>query len=137
MNMSNVISFLERKKIKERENRNKLMMPIYDFYIPKEEIPFWEQVAKFMPQYEQREWMKESQSEIDEFVTAFTVDIEMYREFGDKLKNFRFLFSYIEIYFLHQVLLEFECNQQDETLQYYRIFLVQLMKANEELSKLI
>lgn len=135
--VTNVISFSEKKKIKERENNNKLTMPIYDFYIPFDEIPFWTYVGNYMQQMDWQQMIKTYQTEVGEFVTAFTLDIEMYREFGDTLEKFRFLFNHLEIHFLHKVLLEIKHSEFDGLLKHYRVFLARLMKDNEKLSKLI
>lgn len=132
-----VISFIEKREVKERENRNKLMMPIYDFYIPYNEIPFWEQIAQTMQQAKWTQGIKQNAADVNEFTTAFILDIEMYREFGDTLEKFRFLFNHLELYFLHHVLMQIEVKEHEEELQHYRTFLAELLKENEELSRLI
>ena len=103
---TNVVSFLEKKANKERGNKVQLTKPIFDFYIPLEEQNFWMEVANKVANLKinhMPEMYQQNSDYVKEFIIAFPLDIEMYNEFAT-LDKFRFIFNYIELQILSDVL---------------------------------
>ena len=143
---NNVVSFSDLKARKDKQNMERLITPSYDFYIPYEEIPFWERVGEYIQSKEAAAILEGVNNKVlvDEFVSAFAVDIEMYKEFGTQLEKFRFIFNYLELHVLYKVIVQIKNTSTTEQVEMYETemehylnFLAKQLKENNTLESLI
>jgi hypothetical protein len=130
-----VVSLYERKMLKEKQLKEKVFETIYDFYIPYHEVLFWTEVCTYANQIEWNMfWDEEKNEEAREFLFHFSMDIEMYQEFGYTLEKFRFLFSYFEFFVLYHVLKEMDGVYSDfpkDDIRRYIEFLSKILNKNQ------
>lgn len=108
MENSNVISLCEVKKKQRNSEEEKLFNSIcVDIYIPYNEIKYWKNFIEFGMNYSNNMYEKTKNSIYRQFQEVFellSVDIDQYEDFGYTLDNFRFIFSYFEVFTFYKVM---------------------------------
>lgn len=134
----NVISIYDKKIKKEQESNAKMSDTIIDVYIPRTDIPFWKKVNDYITKNANLFVSDEKNKEANEFFSAFSTDMDMYDEFGETLEKFRFLFSFFEVFALHNRLLNMNSNSPNsDELSYYLGYFQEILNRNKKLVLLL